>query len=156
MSIIINSESKVEGPTWIGSLIFLMTSHLVPSNAQTTIWLFFKLERSISNLDNVDIGITLNDEPLSRRACGITWLLHLMVMWSAFVLSQPSRGISSSVKQCKHQQLYSQSTGQLHPQKYWESHKLHPRHLEGHCGEYPNSKTRITRKALSRFCSVVQ
>ena len=98
MSITINSESKVQGPTWIKNLIFPRTSRLVPSKARTIIWLFFKSKRSMGNLDNVDMGITLSDEPLSRRARGMTWILHLMVMWKALVLSQPSGGISLSVK----------------------------------------------------------
>ena len=56
------------------------------------------LERSIGNLDRVDIGITLSDEPLSRRARVMIWFLHLIVIWRALVLSRPFRGISSLVK----------------------------------------------------------
>ena len=32
---------------------------------------FFMYERSIDSLDNVDIGITFKEEPLSKRARGI-------------------------------------------------------------------------------------
>ena len=55
----------------------------------------------MGNLDKVDIDITFREEPLSRRAEGIMWLLHFTVMYMAFVLSRPSRGISSSVKAIK-------------------------------------------------------
>ena len=55
-------------------------------------------ERSIGSFDKVDIGIKLSDEPLSKRARGMTWLLHFIVMCRALMLSRPSYGISSSVK----------------------------------------------------------
>ena len=54
--------------------------------------------RSIGSLDKVDISIMLNDEPLSRRARGMIWLLHLIEMGRALVLSLPFEGISSLVK----------------------------------------------------------
>ena len=154
MSITINSESKVQGPTWIGSLIFSRTSLFVPSNARTTIWLFFMSERSIGNLDRVDIGITLSDDPLSRRARGITWLLHLIVMWRALVLSWPFGGISSLVKVMQALAVIFLTNWSIPSTEIvrvtYASLRAFKRALRW------TFETRIKRKSLQAFCLVVQ
>ena len=156
MSITINSESKVQGPTWIGRLMFPRTSRFVLSKAQTIIWLFLMSERSIGNLDKVDIGITLSDELLSRKAHGIIWFLHLIVIWRALVLSRPFGGIFSSVK-------VMQALAVLFPTNWsipfteivgvtyaslWPSKR--------HYDEFLNFEIKITKKSSQAFCSTLQ
>ena len=148
MSITINSESKVQGLTWIGSLMFPRTSRFVPSKARTTIWLFLMSERSIGNLDKVDIDITVSDEPLSRRARGIIWFLHLIVIWMTLVLSRPYWGISSSMKAMQALAIifpisWSIPTTEIVGVTYAS---LGP--LKGHYGEFLNFEIRITKKSL--------
>ena len=155
MSITINSESKVQGPTWIRSLMFLRTLHFVPSKARTTIWLFLMSASSIGNLDKVDISITLSDEPLSRRARGIIWFLYLIVMWRALVLSKPFGGISSSVKVMQALAVIFPTNWSILSIEIVGVTYASPRPLKGRYDEFLNFEIKITKKSLRAFCSTV-
>ena len=104
----------------------------------------------------MDIDITLNDEPLSRKTRGMIWFLHLIVMWRALVLSRPFGGIFSLMKAMQVLAIIFLTSWSIPSIVMVGFTYASPGPSKGHYGEFLNFEIKIVKKYLQAFCSTVQ